>query len=583
MLRTFVKKGSYQDSVVLMLLTGKISSIDGVNKVSIMMGTPANKDIFKAGGMETPELMEASSNDMVVVVDSDLENIEEILQKETDEFLNKQSSKSGAAKDKSAKSWEQALDILPGANLALISIPGAYAAIEADRALDENLNVFMFSDNVSLEDEARLKKKAHEKGLMVMGPDCGTGIIHGVPVAFANYVEKGKIGIVGASGTGIQELTTIIDRLGEGVTNAIGTGGRDLSTTVGGITMLDAINVLEQDPSVEVMIIVSKPPAKQVRDKIVKRLESVEKPVITLFLGEKPETHEKGFYHAYTLDEAARIAVKLIRNEAIELGDYVINQDGGFNKTEEMTIKAFYSGGTLAYEAAILIKDTMKLSSSSEVREGYILDAAGHEVIDLGDDIYTQGKPHPMIDASTRVEYMKKAANDKSTGVILFDLVLGYGSHIDMANELSQGIKLLQKKAEEENRKLYFVTTICGTKKDVQNYDYQKKQMEDLGVIVCDSNKAAVEMAMHLIGYKYQELNKEILPRKVRKENNPEVSEKLKELIEHKPRVINIGLKSFSEVLEDFKCEVVQYNWAPPAGGDVKLIKVLQFLRGYGL
>lgn len=583
MLRTFVKKGSYQDSVVLMLLTGKISSIEGVNKVSIMMGTPANKDIFKAGGMETPELMEASSNDMVVVVDSDLENIEEILRKETDEFLNKQSSKSGAAKDKSAKSWEQALDILPQANLAVISIPGAYAAIEADRALDENLNVFMFSDNVSLEDEARLKKKAHEKGLIVMGPDCGTGIIQGVPVAFANYVEKGKIGIVGASGTGIQELTTIIDRLGEGVTNAIGTGGRDLSTTVGGITMLDAINVLEQDPNVEVMIIVSKPPAKQVRDKIVKRLEAVEKPVITLFLGEKPETHEKGFYHAYTLDEAARIAVKLIRNEAIELDDYVINQDGGFSKTEEMTIKAFYSGGTLAYEAAILIKDTMKLSSSSEVREGYILDAAGHEVIDLGDDIYTQGKPHPMIDASTRVEYMKKAANDKSTGVILFDLVLGYGSHIDMANELSQGIKLLQKKAEEENRKLYFVTTICGTKKDVQNYDYQKKQMEDLGVIVCDSNKTAVEMAMHLIGYKYQELNKEILPRKVKKENNPEVSEKLKELIEHKPRVINIGLKSFSEVLEDFKCEVVQYNWAPPAGGDVKLIKVLQFLRGYGL
>ena len=583
MLRTFIKKGSYQDSVVLMLLTSKISSIEGVNKVSIMMGTPANKDIFKAGGMETAELMEASSNDMVVVVDSDLENIEEILQKETDEFLNKQSSKSGGTEDKSAKSWEQALDILPQANLAVISIPGAYAAMEADRALDENLNVFMFSDNVSLEDEVRLKKKAHEKGLMVMGPDCGTGIIQGIPIAFANYVEKGKIGIVGASGTGIQELTTIIDRLGEGVTNAIGTGGRDLSTTVGGITMLDAINVLEQDPNVEVMIIVSKPPAKQVRDKIVKRLESVEKPVITLFLGEKPETHEKGFYHAYTLDEAARIAVKLLRNEAIELENYVVNQDGGFNKTEEMTIKAFYSGGTLANEAAVLIKDTLKLSSSFEKREGYILDIAGHEVIDLGDDIYTQGKPHPMIDATTRVEYMKKAANDKSTGVILFDIVLGYGSHIDMANELSDGIKLLQKKAEEENRKLYFVTTICGTKKDVQNYDYQKKQMEDLGVIVCDSNKAAVEMAMHLIGYKYQELSKEILPRKVKKDNNPEVSEKLKELIAHKPRVINIGLKSFSEILEDFKCEVVQYNWAPPAGGDVKLIKVLQFLRSYGL
>ena len=583
MLRTLVKKGSYQDSVVLMLLTNKISSMDGVNKVSIMMGTPANKDIFKAGGMETSELMAATSNDMVMVIDSDLDNIEEIVAKETDEFLNNQSAKAKTSKeDTTVKSWEQATNQLPDANLAVISIAGAYAAMEADRALDENLNVFMFSDNVSLEDEVRLKEKAHEKGLLVMGPDCGTGIIHGVPVAFANYVDKGKIGIVGASGTGIQELTTIIDRLGEGVSNAIGTGGRDLNAAVGGITMLDAINALEQDESVEVMIIVSKPPAKQVRDKIVKRLEGIEKPVVTLFLGEKPETHEKGFYHAYTLDEAARIAVKLVRNEEIEIDNTLIEHDDKFVKEDNKTIKAYYSGGTLAYEAAILLKDTLKLSAGSDVKD-FILNAQGHEVIDLGDDKYTQGKPHPMIDASTRIEYMKEAANDKSTGVILFDLVLGYGSHENMAEELSKGIKVLQDKAKEEERKLFFVTTICGTKKDRQGFDSQKKQMEDLGVIVCDSNKIAVEMAMYLVGYKYEELEKEILPRKVRKVTTPEVSKKVKELIENKPRVINIGLKSFADVLESFDCEVVQYNWTPPAGGDIKLIKALQFLRGYGL
>lgn len=584
MLRTLVKKGSYQDSVVLMLLTNKISSMEGVNKVSIMMGTPANKEIFIAGGMKTAELMEASSNDMVIVIDTDLENIEEIVQKETDEFLNSQSGKSsGGNLDKSVKSWEQAINVVPDANLALISVPGTYAAMEADRALDEDLNVFIFSDNVSLEDEVYLKKKANEKGLLVMGPDCGTGIIHGIPIAFANYVEKGKIGIVGASGTGIQELTTIIDKLGEGVTNAIGTGGRDLSATVGGITMLDAINALEQDDSVEVMIIVSKPPAKQVRDKIVKRLEAVEKPVVTLFLGEKPETHEKGFYHAFTLDEAARIAVKLVRNEPVKLDPVTVEYKENFSKEENKTIKAYYSGGTLASEAAVLIKDTLNLSRATEAKEGYILNLEGHEVIDLGDDEYTQGKPHPMIDSTTRIEYMEKAANDKSTGVILFDIVLGYGSHEDMAGELSKGIKSLQKKAKEENRKLYFVTTICGTKKDIQGLENQKKQMEDLGVIVCDSNKLAVEMAMYLIGYKYEELDKEIMPRKITKTSSPNVSEKLKNLIENKPKVINIGLKSFADVLEDFNCEVVQYNWTPPAGGDVRMIKVLQFLRGYGL
>ena len=189
----------------------------------------------------------------------------------------------------------------------MISIPGAYAALEADRALDEGLNVFMFSDNVTLEDEVKLKNKAHEKGLAVMGPDCGTGIIQSVPIAFTNNVAPGSIGIIGASGTGIQELTTIIDRLGEGVTNAIGIGGRDLNAAVGGITMMDMIDAMEDDDAVKVLVIVSKPPAKEVRDKIAARLSNFSKPIVTLFVGEKPEYHEENFYHAYTLDEASEV------------------------------------------------------------------------------------------------------------------------------------------------------------------------------------------------------------------------------------------------------------------------------------
>ena len=180
---------------------------------------------------------------------------------------------------------------MSNANLAVISIPGAYAALEADRALDEGLSVFMFSDNVTIEDEKALKEKAHSKGLAVMGPDCGTGIIQGVPIAFTNNVAKGSIGIIGASGTGIQELTTIIDRLGEGVTNAIGIGGRDLKAEVGGITMMDMIDAMEDDDTVKVLVIVSKPPAKEVRDQISARLSNFSKPVVTLFVGEKPEYH----------------------------------------------------------------------------------------------------------------------------------------------------------------------------------------------------------------------------------------------------------------------------------------------------
>lgn len=583
MLKTIIKKGSYQDSVVLMLLTNKISAMEGINKVSIMMATPANKDIFMASGLETEELKAAGANDMAIVVDTDDEKIMDKVLAETEEFLINQASK-GSKKEaaEQVKSWESALDKLPDANLAVISIPGIYAAVEADRALDENLNVFMFSDNVSLEDELYLKKKAHDKGLLVMGPDCGTGIIQGVPIAFTNNVTPGGIGIVGASGTGIQELTTIIDRLGEGVTNAIGTGGRDLSTTIGGITMLDAINAMAEDDDTKVVIIISKPPAKEVRDMIVKRLENFNKPVVSLFLGEKPEVYKKNFYHAYTLDEAARIAVKLIRNEEVKLEVFKPSVEGGFEKEEKKTIKGYYSGGTLAAEAAMLIKDTLELSVGLGKQDGFMLNTDGHVVIDLGDDIYTQGKPHPMIDPTKRAECMKEAADDPSTGVILFDLVLGYGSHEDMAAALLPSIEKLKAKAVDENRKLYFVTTVCGTKKDVQRYDYQVNLMEEAGVIVCESNKQAVETALHLIGHPFTEEAKPILPRKQCDEEKVySVSDSVRGLLQNKPKVINIGLRSFEKVLKEFSCEVVQFDWAPPAGGNMELIKALQYLRGY--
>lgn len=582
MLKTIIKKGSYHDSVVLMLLTNKISTMKGVDKVSIMMATPANKDIYKEGGMSTPELLEAGPNDMAIVIETKEDIMDEVL-KSTEEFFKNQSAKAGKKGESDvAESWDKALEKLPDANLAVISIPGIYAASEADRALDENLNVFMFSDNVTLEDEKKLKEKAHKKGLLVMGPDCGTGIIKGVPIAFTNNVTPGRIGIVGASGTGIQELTTIIDRLGEGVTNAIGTGGRDLSEHIGAITMLDSINAMEEDSDTEVIIVISKPPAEKVRNQVVKRLRHFKKPVVTLFLGEKPEFHEENFYHAYTLDEAARIAVRLLRKESLQGDKFKVNCVKTFSAKENKTIKGYYSGGTLAAEAAMMIKDALDLSVHLGKQAGFMLNTSGHIVVDLGDDVYTQGKPHPMIDPTKRVECMREAAKDASTGVILFDIVLGYGSHEDMAGSLLPAIKELQEQAKKENRDLYFVTTICGTRKDYQNYDNQKKIMEDAGVIVCESNKQAVETAVALIGYNLSEIVKQVKPKNAEAETvECEVSESVRGLLQNKPKVINVGLESFSKVLKDFSCEVVQYNWAPPAGGDMKMIKALRYLRNY--
>ena len=582
MLKTIVKKGSYHDSVVLMLLTNQISTIEGVKKVSIMMATPANKDIYRQSGLSTEELESASANDMVVVADVDDDAILDVIMEEVEEFFKKQSTSEGDKKGaESVKSWDKALGKLPDANLAVISIPGAYAALEADRALDEGMNVFMFSDNVTLEDEIKLKQKAHEKGLAVMGPDCGTGIIQGVPIAFTNNVTPGAIGIIGASGTGIQELTTIIDRLGEGVKNAIGTGGRDLSTEVGGITMMDMIEAMESDDSVKVLIIISKPPAKEVRDRISDRLSNFKKPVVTLFLGEKPEYHEENFYHAYTLDEAARLAVGLVRGEEIKEGKVDVDDSQFFGAEEKKTIKAYYSGGTLAGEAAMLIKDALNLKVPPQKAEGFMLKTDGHIVVDLGDDVYTQGKPHPMIDPAKRIECMQDAIDDASTGVILLDIMLGYGSHEDMAGALLPSIVELRDKAKAEGRKLFFVATVCGTRRDFQSYDEAVSKLKEAGVIVCENNKLAVHTAIRAIGLDFEEPAKEIRKKTVAKIEKTEVSEKLIQLLSQRPKVINIGLKSFAEVVESFGCDVVQYDWMPPAGGNVELIKVLNFLRNY--
>ena len=582
MLRTVIQKGSYHDSVVLMLLTNHISSLEGVKKASVMMATPANKDIYRQSGLATEELEKAGANDMVIAADVERDECMEQVIKAVGEFFQKQAEQAKKADGmESVKSWEAALSKLPDADMAMISVPGAYAAEEADRALDEGLHVFMFSDNVSLEDEVRLKKKAHEKGLIVMGPDCGTAVMNGVPIAFANLVSFGPVGIIGASGTGIQELTTILDRLGTGVHNAVATGGGDLSMEVGGITMLDLIDAMEEDDSVKVLIVISKPPAKEVREKIMDRLRAVKKPVVTVFMGEKPEYHEDGFYHAYTLDEAARLAAALA-----EGGKNPLDKAGTSDKEEGLadtgkTIKAYYSGGTLAGEAAMLIKDALGMKIPPEDIEGYMLKADGHLVVDLGDDAYTKGKPHPMIDPAKRIECMREALSDPSTGVILFDVMLGYGSHENMAGALIPAIKELQEEAEKSGRKLSFVATVCGTGKDFQGYEKVVMTLKDAGVIVCDTNKLAVREALKRIGHDFSEPEKPVRKKKevvlAQKKRTP--SEKLLQLLARKPKIINVGLKSFAETAGTYGCEAVQYDWMPPAGGNVEMIRMLRFLR----
>ncbi|MBY0121242.1 acyl-CoA synthetase FdrA [Bacillus sp. S/N-304-OC-R1] len=584
MLHTIIKKNSYQDSINLMLLTNAVATTEGINKVQIMMATPSNKDIYKDAGLYTDELGAAESNDMAIVIDTDDENKVAIVLEKVDQYLKDQSISGKNQEFETVRTWDKAIKTAPNADMALISVPGQYAAEEANKALDLGLHVFLFSDNVSIEDEVQLKKKAREKGLLVMGPDCGTGILDGVPIAFANVVKKGRIGIVGASGTGIQEVSTIIDRLGEGVSHAIGTGGRDLKEPIGAITMMEGIKALENHPQTDIIVVISKPPAKAVRNEVVELLHSLSKPVVTIFIGEKPAQHEGNIYQAYTLAETAQIAVDLARGNAIKedynAGDYTV---AGVSLTQEQrAIKGLFSGGTMASEAAVLISDALGLGTEIKNEEGYVLRQDGHEVVDLGDDKYTQGKPHPMIDPETRAKFIEQAAQDEKTAVILLDFVLGYGSHEDMASALLPSIQKAVAHAKENGRNLYVVASVCGTLNDPQDYNGHKKRLAEAGIIVKDNNNEAVRTALSIVGLEVNDVKKaHVEAEKSGREFDLTSSEQVSKLVNNKPTIINVGLKSFTEALIANGASVVQYDWRPIAGGNEKMRKILSLLNSY--
>lgn len=582
MLHTIIEKNSYQDSIVLMLLTNYLETMDGVNNVQVMMGTPANKDIFKTGGLATPELEAATPNDMVIVLDvDDADQIDDLMAKAQDYLDEQGKGNDEDAGNERVKTWDKALELGKDAPVALISVPGVYAANEVEKALDAGKHVFCFSDNVTIEDEARLKQLAHEKGLLLMGPDCGTGIANGLPLAFANRVRKGGIGIVGASGTGIQEVTTIIHKLGAGVTNAIGTGGRDLKAAVQGTTFKDGIALLDQDDSVKVIVAISKPPAKEVRDDVVDLLRAAHKPVVAIFLGEKPEAHEEGLYRAYTLEETAKIAVNLLNGKGPQIDEAPLTVPDIQLEPQQKYIKGYYSGGTLAYEAATLMNDALDLNAENGV-DGYILKKDGYEVIDLGDDVFTQGRPHPMIDATKRKEMMVEAGNDPETAAILIDIVLGYGAHGNMAGELEGAIKKVISDARAQGRQLPVIGTIVGTDIDPQDYAQQKKTLEDAGVILCQNNAQAVKTALAIVGKSIDEQPLDVLPEQASHVTMPVVTDTMRKLLDVTD-FINVGLDSFADAINENGGHAIQFDWHPIAGGNVELQKALLFLNKVSL
>lgn len=397
------------------------------------------------------------------------------------------------------------------ATLALISTPGDYAAAEARKALDAGLDVMIFSDNVSVDDEIALKRRAHERGLLVMGPDCGTAIVGGVALGFANVVRRGDIGCVGAAGTGLQQVTSLVDRWGAGISNALGTGSHDLSSEVGGITMLDALAALDADPETNVLLLVSKPPAPDVAERVLDAAARSAKPAVVCFLGAPRENVERpGIQAASTLDEAAEKAVAASLGAApqrppeSELDALAAEAREGLADSQRY-LRGLYSGGTFGYEASLLLSAAAvgRVWSNTPARpDDRIADvwkSREHTVVDLGDDVFTRGRPHPMIDYRLRVERIAEEAADPEVAVVLFDVVLGYGSHPDPASELVPAIEAALRAAAEDGRLPAFVAHVCGTEGDPQSLATTTSRLRDAGVLLADSNARAVGLAARIV------------------------------------------------------------------------------------
>lgn len=497
----------YRDSVSLMQLSAALAKLPGVERASAVMATPANLALLGESGL-LPGTIIASPNDLLVAVRGKSAAALAAALDAASMALEQPSAAlaTGGPAQAPLRSLQMALGRTPDASLALISVPGDYAAAEAMKALRLGLNVMLFSDNVPLGDEVALKRYASEHALLVMGPDCGTAIIDGVPLGFANAVRRGAIGVVGASGTGTQQVTCLVHRYGAGVSQAIGTGGHDLHRDVGGVTMLAGLRLLARDRDTKAIVLISKPPAPEVAKAVLAAARRAGKPVVVNFIGASQVTVAGANLHpARTLEDAALAAVALARGRraprpapyrppALRLGRM---------SAKQRCVRGLYSGGTFCYEASALLGEALgEVWSNAPVdpklRIADPWKSKGHTLIDLGDDVFTRGRPHPMIDHRLRSERLIEEANDPDTALILLDVVLGYGAHPDPASEMVPAIRKAQALARRKGRSLAIVAFVCGTEDDPQGLARQEAALRETGVLLTTSNARAAMLAAHI-------------------------------------------------------------------------------------
>lgn len=500
---TRVKKNAYYDSVRLMRVATSLQAKAGVLDAAIIVGTERNKEFLKDTNLLTDDIKSASSNDLCFVVEAQSREIGEQALIMAESMLEGMGSSGIPNGHKLAYSLESALEMLP-ANLALISIPGMYVKREAMKCLERGLHLLIFSDNVPKADELAVKRRGMDLNLLVMGPDCGTAIINNIALGFANAVRPGPIGLVGASGTGLQEVTCLIDHLGLGISHAIGTGSNDVSQEIGAITMLRGIGMLAGDSRTKVIVIISKPPSPQVARKVIETLQACGKPSVVNFLGEPRREENHSIHFVDTMEEAALTALKLSGGTASAFLDAPSSWEAVRKAVtrlapEQKFVRGIFAGGTFTVESGLILSRQLgKIYTNTMAGERLVdpLRSTGHACVDLGDDLFTAGRPHPMLEPAVRNRRIVAEMHDPETAVLLLDVVLGYGVHPDPARELLLALD----GGRSADRYVPVVASVCGTDRDPQNRSQQVAVLQGAGVFVFPSNAAATRAAAFIAG-----------------------------------------------------------------------------------
>jgi FdrA protein len=560
-----IRRGTYYDSVVLMQLQRALVGLDHVIDAGVVMATPANLELLQQNDL-LPSSINAAPEDLLIVVRAENDAAGSVALSQVDALLSRR--RAAVEAEFRPHSLESAIKMLPEARWCLISVPGRYAARLARQALGFELHVFLYSDNVSVADEVSLKKEAVERGLLMMGPDCGTAIVNGVGLGFANRVRRGRIGLVGASGTGLQAVTARIHELGSGVSHALGTGGRDLKSEVGGRTALQCLDLLGRDPGTDVIVLVSKPPDASVSRRVLSAAYALGKPTVVQFIGYAPPLRRLGnITFANSLSEAATLAVERDREQATP----VPHSGGEARSRPSITpalggrrfLRGLFSGGTLAAEAVRalgLFLDPLfaNLTSDSATRLEDSFVSQGHTILDLGEDEFTVGRLHPMIDNDLRIRRFRQEAADPEVAIILLDMVLGEGAHPDPAAEWAPVIE--QMRAEHG---VDVAVLMVGTQEDPQGLDSQRSRLRHAGAEVFEDTASAAEFVFQRLGVAHAAFER---PVPLEGFGSPLAA-------------VNLGLESFYESLLSQGAQAVQTDWRPPAGGDDRLSTILEKMR----